>query len=104
MDEEFQRMRERMHKITDTLQEHRLKIGEHDLRLDAAGAEILNLQDTMATSEQLESARAMLTVKLDHLADTIEPITRGIYWAVALILGGVLLALLGLVLRETRLS
>lgn len=100
MEGELERMRDRVHKIADELQEHRLKIGEHELRLTTVAADVSDLHETMATSDQLDSVKQTLTLKLDHLTETVSPLRRGLNWAVGLILSGVLLAVLNLVLRS----
>jgi len=51
-----------------------------------------------ATSHQLESAVAMLTLKLEHLQAGLDLITRAIYWFAALVMSSVVIALLSLVL------
>jgi hypothetical protein len=85
-----------MHKLADELQEHRMKLAEHELRLNAMSADIIDLRDTMATGEQLANAVITLTLKIDHLRDMITPIRRGVNAVVWLLVSSIIVALLGL--------
>lgn len=98
MSDELQKVRERLHKLADDQQEHRMKIAEHELRLSALAADVLDMRDSAATRDQLASLEALLTLKLDQLAKTIEPIRSGINKLVWVIVVAILMALLGLVL------
>lgn len=96
-DAELQRIRERMHKIADDVQEHRMKIGECLIRISQNEKAVTDLRESMATSEQLENAVNLMTVKMSSLQQSIDPIRRGVNAVVMLIvttLVGAILALL----------
>lgn len=107
---ELDRLRSRVHNLSDTVHHHALKLGSHDLMLDVLDKHFETLRGSTATREQLElvsqttkqhvdNAVAGVAAQVQSVKEDLAPIKRGIYWAVALILGAVILALVGTVLR-----
>ena len=112
----------RVYKLNDTAQAHEMKIGEHGVLIGVLTQQVEALRSTTASREQLDhyaesvhtkvaavetamkSAIGMtadtLTLKLQHLHDDLDPIKRRMDWAVGLIVGAVIIALLGLVLKS----
>lgn len=99
MDDEVQRIRDRIHKAADEIQDHRMKLAEHELRLNSLSADVIDLRDAMATGEHLSSVEERIKIKLDHMAQTIAPIQRGVTAVVWLIISALIVALLGLLLQ-----
>lgn len=99
-DTEIRRLRDRQHELASHLQDNRLMTAEHSLRIGALESQMKEVHTDMATKEQLETAAMKMTLKLDNLRDTLDPIKRGVYWLVALICGSVVIALLSLVVKK----
>lgn len=126
-------LRRRVYRISDTVQAHEIKLGEHGVLIGVLTHQVDALRQTTASREQLDHAvvtlgatmdsieettktkmeaiehstaanikaiAETLTLKLDHMHGDMAPLKSGIYWAVALILGAVLLSLVGLVLKS----
>lgn len=126
-------LRRRVYRISDTVQAHETKLGEHGVLIGVLTQQVEALRQTTASREQLDHAveklgatmdsieettktkmdsiehstaanikaiAETLTLKLEHMHADMLPIKNGIYWAVALILGAVLLAIVGLVLKS----
>lgn len=91
----------RLHKLADAVQVHAATLAEHSLLIRLLTENVNSFKSTSATSEELGSAVELLNVKLDNLAAQFAPIQRAMYWAVAIICGSVLAAMLALVLRAT---
>lgn len=103
-------IRPRIHNLNDELQQQRMKIQEHSILLGVMQTDIAMIRKDSATREQLEmgllrvgqeikDSRAQTDLKLDALKETLDPIKRGIYWVVTLIVGAVILALIGLAMK-----
>lgn len=97
--EEFERMRQRVHNMNDTLQEHRLKYERNSQRIETLEQRTDRIQDTMVTGDGLKDSLAVITVKLENLSDQIEPLRKAIYWAATLIVGSVMVALIAQILK-----
>ena len=109
--DEVIKVRERIHKLADTVQLHEKQLAQHDVMIQAHTTTVESLRTQMSTREQLQNAVSLfeislessvreLTAKLTALHDDLSPIKRGIYWVVTLIIGSVLLAMLALVLKK----
>jgi len=105
-----QGIRPRIHNLNDELQLHRLSIKEHDIVLGMLKTDIALMRATAATREQLETGlksvgekienvHTQTDLKLDAIKETLDPLKRGIYWVVTVIVGAVILAVIGLALR-----
>jgi hypothetical protein len=107
VEQELARTRDRLHKMADMIQAQNGQLVEHNVMIRSVTEDVARLQDTTATSDQLEAMGnnmahigRTLELKLGHLADTMEPIRRGVYWMVGIILASVLGAVLFLVIRN----
>jgi hypothetical protein len=98
-EEEDATLRQRVYRIADSLAELRMREAEDRLMIKQNSGAIEALKGSTATSSELSSAMELVNTKLDAIDQRIAPIQTGIYWAVGLILGGVLLAVLALVLN-----
>lgn len=96
-------IRARYYKLIQMVQAHEGRFGEHAQELRTHTRQLDSLTQTTVTKEQLNHAVETLTLKLGHeaksLHEAIDPVRHGIYWVVALVLGAMLLALVGLVLQ-----
>lgn len=99
---EFARLRDRLHKQADEIQRHDGKLIEHALEIANVKTDLASMRASMATSEQLKAAVELLTEKLANLGRQTASVQTGINWAVGLILGTVLLAILALVLKGDK--
>jgi hypothetical protein len=108
--EEINKVRDRMHKLADTVQHHESKLAQHDIVLANLAQTVESVRGQMSTREQLESAVVLFTLRLDKAVSEmtlkllevhtdLDPIKRGIHWAVGLILTTVILAILALVIK-----
>lgn len=97
--DEVTRLRERLHKLADMAQAHEGKVSEHTTLLKVFAGELETLKMTLATKESVEAGTMLLTLKIDQLNTTLDPIRRSVYWVASIIVGAVLVALLALVLR-----
>jgi ABC-type phosphate transport system auxiliary subunit len=102
--------RRRVHRLADTVQTHEGKIGEHGVLIGVLTSQVEALRRTTASREQLDHAVAVVRaqmdtihsenkLRLDNMRDQLEPIRRGVFWAVGLIIGAVLFAIMTLVLN-----
>ena len=98
-EDDAERIRNRVHRMADTLQRHELLLAKHDQRLQSTEDDVKDLRGSMATSEQLRNAVSNIELKLTNLHDAINPIRRGVNAVVWLILSSIVLAVLALVLR-----
>ena len=110
--------RRRLHKVSDMIQVHEGRLGEHGVLISVLSSQVEALRQTTASREQLDHAVASVKgqlvafhgentlklenfdTKLSQVRDDLTPIKNGIYWAVGLILTTVILALLALVLKR----
>ena len=99
-EDDFQRLRERVHSLADKVQAQALQVAEHGILIVNLTADITEVERSMATSEQLTHAVRETHLKLDHLHDCIHPIKRALWYAVGLLASTVFLAILSLVLKK----
>lgn len=97
---EESRIRARIHKLADQVQIHTLTLAEHALLLRALTDDQRTMKSTMATTEQVAHSAALIEAKIDGIREIVEPIRRGINWAIGLVLGAVILAIIGLVIKS----
>jgi hypothetical protein len=113
-------MRARLHKMNDMLQGHEGKMTEHTILIDANRRQIDGNRrqienmlrstasreqvDSMATlhKTQLEGAVQSLTQLINNLKDQLDPIRRGVYWGVSLVLGALIIAVINLLLHGSK--
>lgn len=100
--QEIRYARARIHKLTDQLQVANVLITELRIKLASLETDMIAFKAEAATREQLKNAIETLTSKITNLSDDLDPIKKGITWAVSLTLGAVIIALLSLVIRSTR--
>lgn len=98
-EEEAQRIANRVHRLADTVQRHELALAKQLQRIETTEGDVKDLRDSMATSEQLKSAVSNIDLRFTHLHDAIDPIRKGVYALVWLILSSIVIAVLALVLR-----
>lgn len=109
INDEILKVRDRIHKLADTVQIHETKIAQHDVLIHAHTSALESVR--MSTREHVDSAVKMIeltiesavnqtTLKLQALQDDLAPIKRGVYWVVTLIIGSVIAAVLALVLKK----
>lgn len=109
-DDGIDSLRARVHRMSDLVHAHDGMLREHSVLLSMNGKQIEVVRTSCATVEQLNHASAtmktavenserLLTEKLTTLSNDLGPIKRGVYWAIAIILGAVLMALMALVLN-----
>lgn len=117
IDEKLEAVRARVHNMNDTIQKLVGDLSEHSIYITALKERVDKLTADVATGEQLDAVKDHLLLQLTiaktqlegsvseiklkvlGVSDKLDPIQRGIYWLVALIVGAVLLALMGLVLK-----
>jgi hypothetical protein len=92
--------RSRVHKLADVVQVHEATIKEQNVLLTVLGNEVETLKQTVATKQHVQSGIDLLTLKIDHLGQTMDPIKRVVYGAVGVILLAVLVALVALVVIQ----
>ena len=120
-DVQFEKLTQRVHKMSDMVQAHEGTIREHGVLINFLNNQLETVRQTTATREALDNAigrvttmqesnRAQLTaslessektlsLKLNHLHDDMVPIKRGIYWVVGLILAALIGAGMTFILR-----
>jgi len=97
--EDVEYLRARVHKLADVTQANASSIAELKLTTANLAGQLAGLASSSATSQQLEYAVELLTVKLGHLHEDLSLIKRAIYWASGIVIGGIILAVLALVVR-----
>lgn len=98
-DDDLQKIRVRLHHISDTVHGHGMRLELHSLELVNIKKTIEGLEETMATSTQLESLSELMQVKLDHVSDELSAIRKVLLWAAGLILSAVVMAVVSLVVK-----
>jgi len=93
--EEVRRLRETSHEHTTSLAQHTGMFLEYEVRMENVERSV----ETLATKADVDHHAETLTLKLDHLKETVDPIKHGIYWMVGLVLAAVIAALLSLVVK-----
>jgi chromosome segregation ATPase len=112
-DEDLQALRARLHNLNDTVQRHEVQIAEHGIQIGSNVTALEAVRRTAATGEQLQNAvnefglklqlaTQEMGAKLSLVHSDLDPIRRGIYWAVGMILAAVLTAILGLVIVKVK--
>jgi hypothetical protein len=90
---QIENIRTRVHKLADTSQRHEIALVEQN-------TEIRNIKDhivLLATKESLTSSVNLTNVKLSNMQASITTIQRGVQWVIALVVGGVIMAVLALI-------
>lgn len=110
-DEECDALRSRLYKLNDRVEQHTITLAEHHVMIGDASHQLDVVRSQMSTREQLDGAVAAVKVQLENsvalmtlnvqaVRNDLAPIKRGINWAVMLILGAVLTALIALVVKQ----
>lgn len=89
----------RVYKMADTLQAHEVKLGEHGVLITVLNTQYAALRSETATKDNVNAAVSLVKNDIQGLRDDLAPIKRGIGWVIALVLGAVATAILGLVIR-----
>jgi len=118
LDEKMEAVRSRIHNLNDVVVKQGGDISEHAIHIRTLKERVDKLTADVATGEQLEAVKehlllqlsvakmqlegsvAQINLKLMAVSEKLDPIQRGIWWVVTLILGAVILAVLGLVLGQ----
>lgn len=106
-------IRPRIHNLSDDLQTQRMQVREHEILIRMMQTDIAMIRTSSATREQLDAGlkavgqeikdgRAQTDLKLDAIKETLDPLKRGIYWVVTVIVGAVILAVIGLAMKGGR--
>lgn len=90
--------RARVHNLNDEMQKVAGKYVELSVLVSVLKEQIMTLQQNTVTRDHLQSSIENITQKIGHVQADLEPIKRGIYWVILLVLGAVITAVLGLVL------
>lgn len=98
-EDDIQKIRQRLHNISDTVHAHGMRLELQGLEITNVKKQVEGLQQSMATSQQLESASELVQLKLDHVAGEINQIKRFILGGIGITLTAVLVAVLSLVVR-----
>lgn len=102
LEDEVGRLRDRIHKLADHAQGIDNQLLEHKLVLGQLEVRVTNHATTMATNEALLGAVTTLTLKIEHLADVVEPIKKAVYWTASLIVGATILTLITMAMRGVK--
>lgn len=97
--EQFERRLEHLEELWQLTHAHEGRLDGFGIRLDRHGKDIERLEHTRATTDQLAAEMARLTGKIQHLSDAIDPLRKGMYWFIGIVMGSVVLALMTLILR-----
>jgi tetrahydromethanopterin S-methyltransferase subunit B len=101
MDEtEHQDRRETLHRLSDRIQSHDNSLAEQRMALASLDGRVAAIGDSMVTKDGLALNINRIEGKIDRLTDVVDPIRRGIYWTIGLIVGSVILAMLALILKR----
>lgn len=96
----YERLAARVHKLADMYQSQQLQVNEQGIVLKALSKAFDAFVGASATREQLKFASDLTHAKIDTVAEKLGLIQRAMYWVIALVMGGVFVALLNLVLRK----
>lgn len=99
-DDEIQNVRARVHRLADTVQAHEVMIGKHSVLIETNAHGIDKVREEMSTRDQLTSAVDKFALQLEIVHADLDPIRRGIFWVIGLVLASVITGLLALVLRH----
>ncbi len=103
-------LRARIHRLADTVQNHHVELVSHQLEIGVLTERVKMMGEQMSTRDQLSSAVNDFTFRLTSTSNEmalklqlvhadLDPIKKGIYGLLALVLTGVVLAIMGLVLK-----
>lgn len=104
---DLSRLKERLHNINDWKQEFLKEFAIMSYRVD----ELEKARSAYATKDQLEAAIQNLetiitgfgkevALKISHLSNDIEPLKRALYWGIVTVVGAVILAGMGFLLKK----
>ncbi len=106
-------IRARIHKLNDMVQTHEGRFVEHKTLILGLQSQVDSIRKLTATREQVEAIAVLHKTQLDgavttlsqsinNLKDQLEPIRRGMYWGVTLVLGAFILALVNLLIHGQK--
>lgn len=90
------RLSSTVHELEKSVQELKLEQAKQAIELGVLKGQQLG----SATSFEVQSVTNLMNVKLDHLSELVTAIRAVHVWGTRLVVGAVILALLGLVLRQ----
>lgn len=97
---ELLKVRSRLHRLNDTVQKHELDISENRIRLELHAKQLASLNTIAATREQVDTVAREFALRMDPVIKDLDTIKKGIYWLIGIVLGGVLVAVLSLVIKS----
>lgn len=99
MESEVRSLRTRHHDLADALQTYRLQQVMQDEGIKYVKETIAHLERTAATGEQLESFKDLCARDFKALSVDMGAVQNSITWAVRIVIGSVILAVLAIVLK-----
>lgn len=99
---ELREARTRWHKTVEMVQVHEGRLARCEWGISTMQDTLIRVQqgaEHYPTKRDLEMVEETLTMQLTHLKETVDPLRRMLNWAIALIVGGFLAALISLVMR-----
>lgn len=110
LDHEIERQRQRVHKLADTVQAHDGKLIELNTLVKSLGEQLDIIKATMVNKDLLNVTVGTIINKVDlkfenvddklqGIKEDLEPIKKGIYWTIGLVLAGVIGGVLRLLIK-----
>lgn len=110
-EKELERQAQRIHKLADTVQMHEGKLIEHTALISQMQGQLTTIISTMASRELLNATAGQMlskieqfhseaNIRLNSFEDQLNPIKKGIYWTIGLIVGAIITAILNLVIKK----
>lgn len=102
---ELVRSRERWHKTAEMVQVQEGRVARLEWDMNSMKAEILATKEivqALPTAQHVEDLVERLGMRIDHVADSMDPVRKALYWAVGIVVSSVLLAILTMVLRNPQ--
>ncbi len=97
---EFDRLRDRVHKVADEVQGHEFKLHDHAIELKNLKEAMDTIRATGATAVQLANTTAVIELKLDTVKETLSAIKGVMWWTAALLGGAFITALWNLIVKN----
>lgn len=85
-----------LRQVAHTVQAHEGRL----IALEHAVQQLTRELDDTASRQQVAALDDRISIKLDHLKETIEPLIKGAKWGIGIVLSAVLAAIMALVLRS----
>ena len=97
-DDEFHRLRARVHSLADASQRALIRQELSDVRMDNFERDISRIMQTSATSGDLKNAADLIKAEIGHLIKDVDAIKRVMLWTAGIVIFAVAGAILRLVL------